>query len=86
MHPAVLAFAICALACLVAHGAILASIVSRRSTQPLPPAGVPRPRALVEIVWARIPAIVLIFLLTATWIRVRENAKPKPGMMMKVAQ
>ena len=40
------------------------------------------PRALVEIVWALIPAIVLIFLLTATWIRVRENAKPKPGMMM----
>lgn len=84
MHPVVLAFAICAIACLVAHGAILASIVSRRSTQPA--AGVPRPRALVEIVWALIPAIVLIFLLTATWIRVRENAKPKPGMMMKVAQ
>ena len=84
MHPAVLAFAICAVACLVAHGAILASIVSRRSTQPA--AGVPRPRLLIEIVWALIPAIVLIFLLTATWIRVRDHARPKPGMMMKVAQ
>ena len=84
MHPAVLAFAICAIACLVGHGAILASIVSRRSTQP--PAGIPRPRLLVEVVWALVPAILLIFLLTATWIRVRDNAKPKPGMMMKVAQ
>jgi len=86
MHPAVLTFAICAVACVVAHGAILASIVSRRSTQPPPPAGVPRPRMLAEVVWALIPAIVLIFLLTATWIRVRDNARPKPGMMMKVAQ
>jgi heme/copper-type cytochrome/quinol oxidase subunit 2 len=39
----------------------------------------------IEIVWALIPAIVLAFVLTATWVRVHDNAKT-PGVLMKVAR
>jgi hypothetical protein len=41
---------------------------------------------LVEVVWALVPALLLAFLLTATWVRVRDHSTPKPGVMMKVAQ
>lgn len=77
-------FAICALACLLGHAAILHSVIRSRSARVN--AGVPRPRLLVEIVWALVPAIALAFLLTATWDRVRDHATPKPAVMMKIAR
>lgn len=84
MRMAVIAFAICALACAIAQIAILASLFRKRPVVADP--GVPRPRMSVEVVWALVPAIVLAFLLTATWERVRDNATSKPHEVMKVAR
>lgn len=84
MRPAVVIFAICVACCVVGHAAILASVVRRRSA--LADASVPRPRAAMEILWAVIPAIALAVLLAATWARVRENAVPKPEVIMKVSR
>lgn len=84
MHSAVLVFGICALACVVGHVAILLSVVRGRSA--VANSNVPRPRAIVEVIWALVPAIVLAFVLTATWMRVRENAAAKPAVIMKVAR
>lgn len=83
MSVVVLVFLACVIACLVGHLAILHSVV-RQGTEP--DAGVPRPKVLVELVWALIPAIVLAFVLTASWARVREHAAPQPGVIMKVAR
>jgi heme/copper-type cytochrome/quinol oxidase subunit 2 len=76
-------FAACVAACVIGHGAILLS-VSRRSVVPVEP-GVPRPRRVVEILWALIPAIALAFVLTATWDRVRQGPA-EPPIIMKVAR
>jgi heme/copper-type cytochrome/quinol oxidase subunit 2 len=84
MHPVVIVFAICALACIVAHGAILLSVIGRRSS--VVDSNVPRPRLLVEVVWALVPAVALALVLTATWTRVRENARANPAVMMKIAR
>jgi hypothetical protein len=84
MHATVIAFAACTLACTLAHIAIVASVVRSRSAVVGP--GVPRPKLLVEIVWAVLPALVLALVLTATWDRVRDNAAPQPNVMMKVAR
>jgi heme/copper-type cytochrome/quinol oxidase subunit 2 len=83
MHPVVVVFAICALACVIGQVAILLSVIRGRTS--VADSNVPRPRAVVEVVWALIPAIVLAFVLTATWIRVSDNAV-KPKVMMKVAR
>jgi len=80
----VLVFVLCAACCVLGHVAILRSVVRGRATHA--DSGVPRPKLFVEIVWALVPAIVLAFLLTATWARVRDNAARKPGVIMKVAQ
>lgn len=84
MRLVVLAFAMCALACLVGHAAILLSLIRSRSA-PID-AGMPRPRLVVEIMWALVPVLALAFLLTATWDRVRENATANPRAMMKIAR
>jgi heme/copper-type cytochrome/quinol oxidase subunit 2 len=84
VSAAVLAFVTCAVCCVVAQAAILASVVRRPPGTADP--GVPRPRLLVEVVWALVPALLLAFLLTATWVRVRDHSTPKPGVMMKVAR
>jgi heme/copper-type cytochrome/quinol oxidase subunit 2 len=84
MSVAVIVFGICALACVVGHVAILVSIVRTRSASG--DANMPRPRPIIEIVWALVPALVLAFVLTATWVQVRANATHKPVMMMKVAR
>ena len=76
-------FAIAAAACAIAHVAILASVIRRRSA--VADANVPKPRTLVEILWALIPAVALAFLLTATWGHVRENSG-RPPVIMKVAR
>lgn len=84
MRAVVLVFAIAALASAVAHVAILVSVVRRASTVVDP--GVPRPKAMTEIAWALIPALILALVLTATWSRVREQAAPPPAPVMKVAR
>lgn len=77
-------FALCALACLVGHVAILQSVLRKGTSQADP--HVPRPRLLVELLWAIVPIVALAFVLTATWVRVRDHARPKPDMIMKVAR
>ncbi len=84
MNAGVIVFALCALACAVGHVAILQSVV-RKGTS-LADANVPRPRMMVELLWAIVPIIALAFVLTATWTRVRDHAKPRPDMIMKVAR
>ena len=84
MSLAVPVFVACVVCCVVGHVAILVSVVRRRSA-PVS-ADVPRPRPVVEVLWAVLPAIVLALLLTATWGRVRDAATPKPGVMMKIAR
>jgi hypothetical protein len=81
----VLVFVLGAAACVVAHLAILVSVIRR----PHPSAateGVPRPRPVAEIIWAVVPIIALALVLTATWGRVRDRATPKPDVMMKIAR
>ncbi|HYC52056.1 MAG TPA: hypothetical protein VEB19_13160 [Gemmatimonadaceae bacterium] len=84
MSVAVLAFALCAVACFVGHVAILHSVVRKGSS--LETAGVPRPKFLVELFWAAIPMLALAIVLTATWVKVRERATPRPAEIMKVAR
>ena len=84
MRAAVVVFTLCAVCCAVGHAAILASVVRRRSA--VVDEGVPRPRPGIEILWAVLPAIALAVLLTATWARIRENAVPKPEVIMKVSR
>jgi hypothetical protein len=79
----VIVFVACAAACVVAHVAILLSTVRSRSAVDGP--NVPRPRPLVEALWALVPMIALALVLTATWARVREQRAPAPEIM-KVAQ
>jgi heme/copper-type cytochrome/quinol oxidase subunit 2 len=74
MRGVVIAFGVCALACLVAHVAILLSVLRARSAGDGGELSVPRPRLGVEILWAVIPAVVLAFVLTATWTELRERA------------
>jgi heme/copper-type cytochrome/quinol oxidase subunit 2 len=80
----VIVFVVAAAACAVAHIAIVASVIRRRSG--VVDAGVPKPRALVEVLWALVPALALAFLLTATWDRVREHAAARPAEVMKLAR
>lgn len=85
MKVEVIVFAACVAACVVAHVAILRSVIRARATAPDP--GVPRPRLLVEIAWALIPAIALAFVLTATWDRIHErDGAPAPSLLMRVAR
>jgi hypothetical protein len=84
MSVVVIAFVLCAIACFVGHVAILHSVVRKGSS--LVDSTVPRPRLLVELVWAVIPMIVLALVLTATWVHVRENARPKADSIMRIAR
>jgi hypothetical protein len=78
-------FAVCVAACVAAHVAILRSVLRARSVAADP--GVPRPRLLVEVAWALVPAIALAFVLTATWSRVQENdGPPNARLLMRVAR
>lgn len=85
MSPHVLVFVICAAACVVAHVAIFRSVLRARLTAPDP--GVPRPKLLVEVAWALLPAIALAFVLTATWARIVErDGAPAPSLLMRLAR
>lgn len=86
MRATVIVFAISAVACFVAHVAILRSVLrTAAATLPTEP-GVPRPRIGIEVLWAVIPMLVLALVLTATWARVRAGVAPAPTAVMEVAQ
>ena len=84
MSAAVGVFLVCVVAAAVAHVAILISSVSARASTP-PSADMPRPRIIVEFIWALVPILVLALLFTATWDRVREK-ETHPAETMKVAR
>ena len=84
MSVVVIAFALCAAACLIGHVAILHSVVRKGAS--LVDSAVPRPKFLVELLWAVIPLLALAIVLTATWVKVREHAHPAPAEIMKVAR
>ena len=83
MKAEVIVFVACVAACVVAHIAILRSVIRSRAVVADP--GVPRPKLLVEIAWALLPAIALAFVFTATWARV-ESRRDEPSLMMRVAK
>lgn len=85
MKAEVIVFVVCVAACVVAHVAILGSVIRSRSKASDP--AVPRPKLLVEIAWAVLPAVALAFVFTATWatIQARHDA-PAPSLMMRVAR
>lgn len=85
MSAGVLVFVICVACCVVGHTAILYSVIRHHGVAPVDPQ-VPRSRLSIEILWAVIPALVLAFLLTASWARVRANDGAKPGVIMKIAR
>ena len=84
MSASVLVFVAATAACLVAHAAITVSVIRRASSTV--DANVPRPKVIVEVIWALVPALVLAFVLTATWNRVRENSQTGDQPVMKVAR
>ena len=86
MRATVLVFALCAVACLVAHVGILRSVLrTTAADRPVEP-GVPRPRIGIEIVWAVIPMLALAVVLTATWARVQSGRVPPPESIMEIAR
>ena len=85
MRAAVLVFVLCAVGCLVAHVAILRSVLrTAGGNAPVEP-GVPRPRIGVEVIWAVLPMLALALVLTATWARVQRHV-PRPEPIMEVAR
>lgn len=85
MTANVIVFAVCVAACVVAHVAILRSVLRSRVVAADP--AVPRPKLLVEVAWALVPAIALAFVLTATWAKVQERGvAPAPSLLMRVAR
>jgi uncharacterized membrane protein len=86
MRATAIVFAVCAVACVVAHVAILRSVVRAASDRtPLEP-GVPRPSLAVELVWAVLPMLALGLVLTATWTEVRRDSAPQPEAILEVAR
>jgi len=85
VSAAVLVFVVCAVACAVANVAILVSAL-RPAPSDAAATGVPRPNRAVEVAWALLPILMLAFVLTATWGRVRVRDVPKPVEVMKVAR
>ena len=84
MRAAVVVFALCAVACLAGHIAILRSVVRSRSATA--DSGVPRPKLAIEILWALVPAVALLILLASTWPVVERNTEREPGVVMQVVR
>ena len=78
-------FALCAIACAVAHVAILRSVLRAATTRPTD-SGVPRPGLVVEIVWAVLPMLALALVLTATWVKVERHHAPRPEAILEVSR
>lgn len=86
MRAAVVVFAVCAVACAVAHVAILRSVVrSAAARLPMEP-GVPRSGLAIELVWAVLPMLALALVLTATWAKVRVESAPRHEPILEVAR
>ena len=86
MRGVVIVFTVCAVACAIAHVAILRSVVRSAATRmPMEP-GVPRSGFAVELVWAVLPMLALALVLTATWAKVRASPAPPPQPIMEVAR
>ena len=83
MNAAVIVFVVCAAACLVAHLFILRSVVRRPAPSGDTP--VPQPNLIVEIVWAVVPAVILAFVLTATWSKIQQRGGTPP-VIMRIAR
>jgi hypothetical protein len=71
MPLALMAFWACAAACAIAHVGILRSVL-RRADAVSP--DVPRPRLMIEVLWAVVPMAVLAAVLLVTYPRVRAHA------------
>lgn len=78
-------FALCAVACAIAHVAILRSVLRSATARPTD-ASLPRPGMVAEIVWAVLPMLVLALVLTATWARVERTSVPRPEPLLEVAR
>ena len=78
-------FALCALACAVAHVAILRSVLRTATTRPTE-SGVPRPGLVAEIMWAVLPMLALALVLTATWVKVDRRDVPRPEPVLEIAR
>ena len=87
MAAALTVFGLCVAVCLLAHVAILRSVLrGGGGTRSLDvDAGVRRPTPFVEIVWAVLPALALALVLIATWPRVRshDSAPPAQGRVAR---
>jgi hypothetical protein len=46
----------------------------------------PRPSFVVELLWAILPIVVLALVLTATWTKVRSQARPHPEAILEIAR
>lgn len=88
MSATAVVFVVCVAVCIIAHAAILLSSISARAVTDVSAAAplVPRPRAVSEFLWALVPIFALALVLTATWARVRDQDRPHPPALMKVAQ
>jgi heme/copper-type cytochrome/quinol oxidase subunit 2 len=84
VSSAVVVFLVCVAAATIAHLAILVSSVSTRARVNASES-VPRPRVLVEFVWALIPILALALLFTATWERVRARER-QPAETMRLSR
>lgn len=86
MRATAIVFALCAVACAVAHVAILRSVVRTASDRTAVEPGVPRPSLASELVWAALPMLALALVLTATWTKVRRDTPPQPEAILEVAR
>lgn len=88
MPATVVVFALCAVACAVAHVAILRSVVRAAAERAPVEPGIPRPSFAVELLWAVLPMLALALVLTATWAKVRSEAlpPPRPQPILEVAR
>lgn len=77
-------FMVSAAASLVAHLAIVASVIRARRIAADP--GVRRPRFGVELMWAIVPALVLALVLTATWSTITERRASVQQPIMQIAR
>jgi len=73
--------------CAVAQLAILRSVFGA-SAEPAPaaPAGVPRPRRVVEVVWAVVPAVALAILFAFTWRAIHPVPPRAPALELRTAR
>lgn len=70
-------FGLGVVSCAVAQAAILRSVLRMRRAVS-PNEGVPRPRFVIEVAWAVVPAVALAALLFATWRTMHPRSAAHP--------